>query len=369
MKTREDVFEQIYLAKLNRDLNSPSEEPIGMLAELKLEAEDQNELLIERSTRMPEQVWQELSALQRARSTLKEWIKQLKSNDPEISREDYLRFVLDKGISDEAARVVFELLDRTYYNQNNPSVTALAENVVAQVTSGNPLRFSMSQCISKGPTIRPGKLDYFLFGKQDRKDPATFCDGLESKGWEKLRQIAREVGYPIEIEIIVADMDFLTIDGGMKWCTPESLERLKAELLVLKEAVAQKAARFFKAVPAEVTVRSWSEFYSYSDYEAALVAASDPSNWPDRTVIEASRSLYEYYYGNYRGKIDDADLDRFIFEDVTRTAAQYRLEADITIKRGRIQAWAEQVPSPIWPIDVSNYNRAGYAPSLLLLTN
>lgn len=361
------VFRNLYIDQLNQDLNSSSSNLAASLIGLRDEAKQQNSLLIERPEFIPEAVWNRLDDLQKARTILKSWIRDLKKSKIELAEEDYLRLALDKNVPDEAARVALTLLEFTYYNKKNPAIVQLTDYIVDQVKSGRPLRFSISQCISKATRIRANKLDYFMNEDCSMRTVEQFTDGLEAKGWNEIKAITRSLCYPVEIEFLLADMDLLTIDGCQRWCTAESLDRLQYELAALKESVAIKVQDFFADVPVPIVVRSWSEFYTYDDYLEALKIASDPSNWPDRSIIKASQDLYDYYYGSYRGKVDDVALDRFTFGDIVRTAAQYRLESNIILTRNRIQAWAEHVPSPTWPIQISNYNQKQQAPSVILL--
>ncbi len=65
--------------------------------------------------------------------------------------------------------------------------------------------------------------------------------------------------------------------------------------------------------------------------------------------------------------IDNDKLDSFILGDVQRMAAQYRVEANYIQRSNGIQLWCEAVPNPGWPIQISNFDNAGYVASLIMV--
>jgi hypothetical protein len=64
--------------------------------------------------------------------------------------------------------------------------------------------------------------------------------------------------------------------------------------------------------------------------------------------------------------LDEDTLNSFIIGDVQRMAAQYRVEANYVEAREGIQLWCEAVPNPGWPLQLSNFNGAGFIASLIM---
>jgi len=320
---------------------------------------------------VPPNIWAKLSPGQRLARSFESIGKRFssESSDLGLSESDFLRMTFKElDVSDRAADVITALVAAGCANEKNPTIAALVAAVNDVVNAGRPLECVISQCIAKAPDVRPAKLDYFTGRETRPRTIARFTAGLECKGWDKLSRILNDVAYPIQVTMLLGDMDLRTIDGAERWADAVSLDRLDDELRDVRNEVSRDARVRFGAE--NVTVRGWSEFYTVPEFQAAVDRAEDIGRWSDRALIAESTDLYKQYgYRRLQRELDIAPevMDRFILDDVVRTAAQYRLEADIAARERAIQLWAESVPNKMWPIKISNYDGAGYAPAIVLV--
>lgn len=320
---------------------------------------------------LSEGVWARLGQGQRAARLIDGWRKLATGRAEELglTEADFLRCSCSElEVSQQAAEAVVAIVQCGLSNAKNPTIMNLIERVNQAVTRGEPLQFVVSQCIAKSPVVRPAKLDFFTGRDARPRDIPCFTAGLERKGWSQLRELLGRLNYPSSVTMMLGDMDLLTIDGARLWATPGSLRRLRAELTGFRESIRDSARTLFG--PEGVRVQGWSDRYSVTDFDAALARAEDLSRWQDRSLIPASADLYRQY--GYRELqrtlgLPAQAMDTFILNDVVRTAAQYRMEADIVQQDGAIQLWAESVPDRIWPIRISNYDGAGYVPAVALV--
>lgn len=320
----------------------------------------------------PADTWEGLSFSQQFRSALQNFAGRVRNDEYPLEEKDYLRLTYPGTfISDEAADTILKLIEISVDPQRNETIPRLVEYVASKVHQEAPLQLIVSQCLEKSDEIRPGKLDYFLNNITQKREVQQFARGVEAKGWEKIERLIKEVSYPIEIQILIGDMDFFTLDGCGEWCDQSSLDRLPFEMAQQRNLLAHSVIERF-GPQAPITVGLWSDRYNYSEFLSYFERARDPQSWRDQEALFGeSREMYLNQWG-YRNigrelKLSEDQLDSFIREDVCRTAAQYRLESDIAIQQDAIQGWAEKVPKPQWPIRISGYDGRPTAPSLLLL--
>jgi len=318
------------------------------------------------------EVWGQLADYQKARRCLQRVrntvLAQAESGN--ISELEFMRMThSDIEISDKAGEIVFGLLKENSPRAPNPSVSSLVRNVANAVKEGRDIRIAASFCLDKGDEVRPGKLGYCLHGGPIDREISLFVKGVETKGFTQFSNILKTIDYPVQLTIFLGDMDYLTLDRCGHWCSVRSLERMRDEVCQARE---QLEAQYKSLLPeSDVRVRLWSEMYDCASYEEHLELAKDLNHWcePEK-LIEESISIYvhQWGYGALARKegLSPEQLRRFIIGDLTRTAAQYRLEADVLRQLGAIQVWAEKVPSPTWPMRVSCYDGSEYLPSLLL---
>ena len=320
---------------------------------------------------VPADIWEErLTRRQQIRRILTWSQRKLTDGKWRLAEDEYLRMAYsDLGISRVAANIAVTLFGSCLAATTNPTMDQVVEYVAQQTRAGEPLRFIMSQCIAKGEQIRPGKMNYFLDGTTTDEPIERFAKGIEAKGWELVKGLAKRVNYPVEIVLMLGDMDYFTMDGCALWANADSTERWESEMRALQSEVRERAEEFFGSNP--VSVERWSDRYSVDDFSAALEKAKDREGWTDQGVFAASTDMYLEQWG-YRALaarrgVDLETMEAFIAEDVVRTAAQYGLEAAIARAESAMQVWAERVPIPTWPIQLSNYDGAGYTPSIVLV--
>ncbi|MCB0352276.1 MAG: hypothetical protein KDD64_02090 [Bdellovibrionales bacterium] len=360
-------FQSIYVAQM-RELR----DSLGKNIELDRAVENAS---FSRPAKVPEQVWDNLSPSQRARSFLQRWANRVADQGTTsgmLSESDFLRLTSpDLSISAKAQEVIQGLLEGSLQNNRNPTLLSVVRQCVTSVQSGEPVRLWVSQCIGKEASVREGKLDYFL-GRSDGRplELEKFTTCVEEKGWARLRNYLDTIRYPLEITLFIGDMDFFTLDGCDLWCSGSSLLRLEGEFQARCEELQVKADQYFG--PGVISVRRWSELYDRNQYEEQLRLSSDKSRWQDADVLlSESRAMYldQWRYREISGRlnVDPNKVVEFIDGDVTRTAAQYRLETDLALASGVIQCWAEAVPAATWPIRISQYDGRPSAGQLLLV--
>lgn len=359
----QDLFKNLYRQKLQELAAAARDESNTSFADLR-------QADFKKPDNISPEKWKRLSGGQRAARYLDSWRKYAtgSAGDIGLSEADFLRMTLDSlNISERAANVAISLVNCGLANQSNPTIIQVVKNIQKAVDQNQPIRCTVSQCIAKAPTVRPAKLNYFIGRQTVPQQMPCFTDGLEEKGWQGLERLIKKVDYSVKITMMLGDMDIYTIDGATRWACPASLARLQSELAEVRVRVAESAQRRFGSA---VEVRGWSERYSVQDFEVALTRAADYSRWSDRDLFTESEDLYRQY--GYRDQeielnIPSAKMDQFIIDDVVRTAAQYRLEADLIRTDGALQLWAESVPNRIWPIKISNYDGGGTVPALVLV--
>jgi len=315
-------------------------------------------------------IWEGLSAGSKCKSFLSRWDKTIAGGALRggLTELDFLQMSYPKTALQSLA-MVQRILGCTYNNQRNPTLEGLVNYVDARVTSGEPLRVFLSQCFSREAQVRESKLSYFLGGDQRVVEVPRFIKGVETLGWDAIGNLIKSSGGRIEVSILLGDMDWFCIDGCSEWAAPQSLKRLDEEVAACQRALQTEATTVFPG--GEVTIRRWSEFYRVEDCLAELERAATRSVWKETALIGESTRMYlkEWGYGRIaraRGATDQA-MASFVEGDCIRTAAQYRVEANVISRLCGIQAWAERVPSPLWPLKITNYDGAGVPPTLFLL--
>lgn len=290
----------------------------------------------------------------------------------DLSDEDrVLSLYRGKGMNALGAKTISILWKNSIFNDKNPTRNVLIDYVCETLVKDQPLKIYMSQCLKKASGIRTGKIDYFLRGNSEKKDVSTFVQGIEKKGWGQLRNILRESPLQIDTTIYLGDMDFETLDGCNVWCSQDSLARLSEEITALREAIQREADDYFGC--SAVKIRTWSEEYDASKFQSIMQQAEAEKTWRTEAFMKKSRYPYLKNWG-YRElgeqlKIPEKAMVQFIDNDIIRTAGQYRLESTLLKERGGIQAWGETVADPLWPLEISNFDKAGLPPSLILAPN
>jgi hypothetical protein len=272
-------------------------------------------------------------------------------------------------VSPKALEIVSRLAALDKPNAANPTRVQLLDTVARAVREDRPLEMFASLCLEKGIGLRDGKLDWFLNRKRG-ETPETLATTASMKGWGKVKQILDTVDYPIQVTILLGDLDYAIVDGCRFWCQPgwENTLRRDTDRIVTDT---QKLATAFFGAERGVSVRKWSSLYTPDEIAAQLPRAEalvTPSESP--SIIKASFDMYKKQWGYTplarKMGIDDETLDTFIIGDVQRMAAQYRVEASYVEATNGIQLWCEAVPNPGWPIELSNFNRSGYVASLIM---
>lgn len=323
----------------------------------------------------PEEVWLRLTPPQQARVWVRHWSNLVLSKDAErrvpLSVEDLLR-MLYADLTSEEVEVLSTLWMSTRNNECNPTWERIVSSIVGSIRTREAIRFILTQCIAKNPAVRKGKLQYFL-GKVCDASPQRFVQELEEKGWKELEKLLGAlcyIPYPACASIYLGDMDFYTLDACGSWCTPASLDGLECELCSLEEEVRKRAYAVFGEE--RVDVRRWSQEYSLDAFKGYRERASENSAWRTEKFMRRSRAPYFSVWGYEKIArtmgVAMEQMRSFVDEDIVRTAAQYRLEADCVLRSGGVQLWAERSASPLWPIQISNYDSSGSPPSLLLIS-
>jgi hypothetical protein len=340
------------------------------LSQLALKYKDNKPLKPEKT---PDNRWFELTQQQQLTAYLssfaKRWASQVQRNtELKLSSSDYLMLGYPNlKINENEAIIISNLLQACQTsNINNPTLEKVLEYCCVQIRSNNPISLEVSQCIAKEPEVRQRKLAYFLELKKSA-NLEKFVEKLEAKKWEVLKKMIDSSGYPLEIKILLGDQDFYSLDGGFDYYTEKEKEILESEIEKLQSQTKIDIKNFFDDDDSKISVQRWSDRYSRDDFEKQLKSASEDQEWLTEDLLKTSMAPYYRSWG-YNGlakelSISDQDMKMFIRNDIIRTAAQYRLEAN---RIEGIQLWAETTGAPFWPIQISNYDQVGIPPSLVL---
>ncbi|MBX7143291.1 MAG: hypothetical protein K1X79_02460 [Oligoflexia bacterium] len=323
----------------------------------------------------PDNVWQQLSASQRAARFIQGWSNAVAAGrfDEALKETDFLRAAFPQvWASEDAANLTVDLSRLTKYPTVNTTWGAVLKAIEAARQERRPITIAVSQCLEKNTDVIAGfdawRLNKLAPGETVRVD--NFSDRTKIKGWSALRDIQQKLNYPVQIVFILGDMDYLTVFQCQRWCDPNSLSGFGEEMAKRRANLQEEADAFFGA--GRAAVRLWSELYSFNSFESERARAADQATWRDYNgIIEPTIRMYREQWGfnalGQREKLTQDQLRSLIINEILNVAAQYRLESRLLVSEGAIQGWAEQVPSPSWPISISNYDGALEVPSLLLV--
>lgn len=269
------------------------------------------------------------------------------------------------------ASTVMDVLGFAKLNQKNSTLDALIRITLRSIQDGYRMQLCLSQCIEKKPAVRSNKFDFYCNPRESKPRNIALSDGvsgsLEEKGWTEIRSIQNSVN--ADINILLGDQDFFTMDALDEWADMQSIQKLKDEITALREAIDTKARGFFGP---NVTIGRWSEAYTKEEFlTEAQRAAQSKETWLTGKFRRASERPYLRSWGypslaKEKG-MSEQELMQFIEGDIIRTAAQYRVESRIIQSRNMVQCWAETCGDPIWPMTISNYDKRGIPPSIPLL--
>lgn len=360
------VLKEQYLARMNDEVQNVPAESIPWV-----------------TRKTPPSIWDGLTPLQQVQIIRRRWAGIISRNEVSLGTDDYLQMAYpDLEITPEVREVLYRFLTLAQVEEKNPTTDALIRYIVQIVSAREPIRMVMSQCIGKEDVVREGKLNFFLKGELGR-NISQFSTELEAKGWSKLKMLIDGLGYPVQITLMLGDMDTFTLDGCREWCSPQSIQQFEQEMCRLQGDVQIAVDDAFGA--GIVTVERWSSYYRLADFmiyleeaqqafQEALRAGKNPKEERLRrlrVIMKQGTMPYFKYWGYDRlaprfGVSRDAMCD-FVQNDIIRTAAQYRLEAKIVEREGAVQVWAESCGNKYWPMNISNYDSAGIPPSISLL--
>ena len=278
----------------------------------------------------------------------------------------------EKGVTSQVQEIVLQLCKLDKPNATNPTRLELLEAVTRAVRDGKPIEMVASLCLEKGPGLREGKLGWYLSG-QRAPTPSVLAEDACRKGWETVKRLLEIVKYPINVRFVIGDLDYAVVDGCREWCLGDWTATLNRDTdRIVKET--QSRANAFFGEGHNVQVVKWSELYEAKEIEAELLRATTILGVADTTappkIVVDSIDMYKHQWGYAalarRLGISDDQVKAFIIGDVQRMAAQYRVEANYVRRLDGIQLWCEAVPKPSWPIELSNYDGAGYVACLIM---
>lgn len=291
------------------------------------------------------------------------------SDDIRLTEPDFLKMLLrDNPISDLGARVASALVTSGCAGERNPTIPNVVSAVDEAVRQGRPLECIASVCLTSSPVIEQVKINV----RTDRASPPcsldAFATDFEEQGWNRLKRIFQTVPYRVHLTLLLDDIDLYTIEGAGTWADADSRVRLAREIDKIHAEVVKRAQLFFGA--RSVSVGRWSTYVPEDRFNHALHVAEDMGRWINPALLSSSFDVYKmrgYRMIQHSAAIPEQLMDRCILEDVTRRAAQYRLQADIVRSFQGIRLWVEPMPMRTWPLELSNYDGAGFAPTLFLV--
>jgi hypothetical protein len=310
--------------------------------------------------------WESLTAPQRELRRLKRFASSVKT----LSELECAEILSQEArIDPKAVEIVSILASLDKPNAANPTRLQLLDVVAQRVREGRPLEMFASLCLEKGAGLRDGKLSWFLDGKR-RETPEVLATTASIKGWGSVKKILEKVEYPVRVTFLLGDLDYAVVDGCGAWCEPGWEAILNKDTDRILKETKEQADAFFGSGRG-VQVRKWSSFYAANEIVAELPRAETLVT-PDKSpcIIKSSFEMYkrQWGYSALARKMDISEeaLNAFIIGDVQRMAAQYRVEANYVQLFNGIQLWCEAVPNPGWPLELSNFTRSGYVPSLIM---
>jgi hypothetical protein len=319
----------------------------------------------ERPLVTPENIWDQLTDEQRVMQWTRRWAGRVTRSKTGLTDEDMLR-ILNDGISADDARGIVLLWNASKCNDSNPTRAQLINRVMESSERGETLEFCLSQCIDKKPESRMAKLRYLLRG--ERVPVRSFITGLDKKGWSPFREALAAFPDRSTGMLYLGDMDWFGLDCCDRWIDEEGLSIFRQEITEVQYKTQKEANEFFGE--GKVAVRLWSEDYSLDLVRQEYERARTNESWRTDDFMKTSRYPYMNQWG-YPALAKELDVNReqlrsFIDDDIIRTAAQYRVEANVLRAKNGIQCWAETVGSLQWPLEISNYDRNGLPPTLIL---
>ncbi len=274
-------------------------------------------------------------------------------------------------ISPKESAEISKFLALDMIGNNNPTNLKIIKQILDSMRSQTPLELTLSYCISKNPKVRINKLRSFFGADKlgDFEEIDGYFAGIEVKGIEKLKEFAKNSNFGLRLNFILGDMDFWTLDNAQSWISEQN--RLKSE-----SEVNQLLKDFRKSIQTQIpevqiSCSKWSEKYNLEEFRLEYQKANNTSEqWLTNELL--NQSIYPYYqFWRYEQLQNELNLTRaqmrdFIKQDLIKTAAQYRLEAN-KIPINNIVLWTESVANPIWPLVISDYDESGIPPSINII--
>lgn len=207
-------------------------------------------------------IWNQLKPAQQARQRVRR-ILTICGN--ELNDADRIRMMYGDTVSYEVAEVCDTLLNTTLPVKSNSTIPQVIEYTSKQIEQGKPIQLTVTQCISRGNACRERELQDWFGLEYDKSTAPEFLNGLQKKGWQALKKIQTNVGYPVQIQMLLGDMDYFTMDQVNKWCTPEQLQLLSVNLRSLNQQIQAEADAYFGT--GIVQVNRWSNFYDLENFD------------------------------------------------------------------------------------------------------
>lgn len=262
---------------------------------------------------------------------------------------------------------IVKFLELDKIGLQNPTNYSLMQKLLESLRYKQPLEICVSYCIGKNPQVRLNKLRKYFgtdrLGSFDRID--NYFTGIEVKGLDKLRTLANISSFKIRTNIMLGDMDFWTLDCANEWLDSKDLISSQLEVEALKLGLESEIQTNYPEINIECT--KWSNKYSLSEFQLQYENAKETvDKWLSPELLK--QSVYPYFefwaYADIQEKLKltRQEMEKFIKEDLIRTASQYRLESKILNEN--IMIWAESTANPIWPLVISDYDKAGIPPSI-----
>jgi hypothetical protein len=168
------------------------------------------------------------------------------------------------------------------------------------------------------------------------------------------------------INIILGDMDFLTLDNANVWIGKTGIINSQKEVENLKLNLEKQIKKDYPKL--NIDCSKWSDKYTLLEFKTQYQKAKvTTEEWLTPELLK--QSIYPYFeFWGYQDiqkelKLTRNEMETFIKEDLIKTAAQYRLESN-KVNPGSITIWAESTSNPNWPLIISNYDKAGIPPSI-----
>jgi hypothetical protein len=283
-----------------------------------------------------------------------------------LSPEDMLICIYPElNLTQKESIEIYNFLKLDKLEDNNPTNILIVKYLAECMRAGEAVDLTMSVCIGITSELRSDNIKS-KFGLE-LSGTDKFYTKIEVNRLDEIVEAIRKSDLEFNINFRLGDMDWKnlidTCYGSMGSQSADYELTLAMQNFI--EGIKEKYPDInFK-------VEKWSDFYNYNKLTNSFDAANQSSaQWLKPDFKKQCRYLYlnSWGYGDIFKDLwlDQDEMDKFIEQDIIKTAGQYRLESEFA---NGISVWAQGYGKSSWPLQMTNYNNAGLPPSISIVPN